>query len=342
MEVPMKRRTRRLVVVGSVLAVAACGWWFARPFRASQVRPDVLTLRTDRVDVPATVDEVLDLAAVESPAPQVTLEPQVPIAPSQFNEQDARRLIARAQSLVEQGQIVEGRDLINAELVSGRLPDAVLDDAMTFLADLNSTILFSSKRYAGERFTTSHQVKPGERLAIIARGMEVPWELLGRLNGIADPSKLRAGQTLKGIDGPFHVIVSKSRFTLDVYLGAPGGPESLYVKTYRVGLGEESSTPTGTWTVGPEKLKSPTYYSPRGEGVIASGDPKNPLGTRWVPLVGVDGQAVGKQSYGIHGTIEPDSIGSNRSMGCIRLVNDDVEVLYDLLTPGKSRVIVTD
>jgi hypothetical protein len=337
MEVVMKRRMRmRLMMLGALLATAAGGWWLSRAPSGPDVRPDVLTLRPDRVEASGQADEVLELGSVESPAPQVTLIPGV------LPEIDARRLIARAQSVVEQGQIVEGRDLLNAELVAGRLPDAVIDEAKTFIADLNATILFSTRRFEGERFTRAHQVKPGERMAIIARPFAIPWELLGRLNGIADPSKLRAGQTLKAIQGPFHLVVSKSRFSLDVYLGSPGGPDSLFVKTYRVGLGEDSSTPTGTWVVGSEKLRNPTYYSPRGEGVIASGDPKNPLGTRWVPLVGIQGQAVGQQSYGIHGTIEPDSIGFNRSMGCIRLVNEDVEVLYDLLTPGKSQVIVVD
>jgi lipoprotein-anchoring transpeptidase ErfK/SrfK len=72
--------------------------------------------------------------------------------------------------------------------------------------------------------------------------------------------------------------------------------------------------------------------------VIAADDPTNPLGERWIPLEGIEGEAVGQQSYGIHGTIEADSIGRNRSMGCIRLTNADVEVLYDLLVESKSMV----
>ena len=41
-------------------------------------------------------------------------------------------------------------------------------------------------------------------------------------------------------------------------------------------------------------------------------------------LKGEDGNAVGKQSYGIHGTIEPDSIGKQASMGCIRMGHEDI------------------
>jgi lipoprotein-anchoring transpeptidase ErfK/SrfK len=59
-------------------------------------------------------------------------------------------------------------------------------------------------------------------------------------------------------------------------------------------------------------------------------------------LEGTDGQAVGQRSYGIHGTIDPSSIGKQSSMGCIRLKNEDVEVVYKLLMAGKSTVIVRD
>ena len=78
------------------------------------------------------------------------------------------------------------------------------------------------------------------------------------------------------------------------------------------------------------------------EGVIEAGDPKNPLGQFWLGLAGVDGHALGKTSYGIHGTIDPDSIGKQASMGCIRMRNEDVEQVFELLVEGKSTVTVKD
>ena len=47
-----------------------------------------------------------------------------------------------------------------------------------------------------------------------------------------------------------------------------------------------------------------------------------------------------QQGYGIHGTIEPDTIGQQASLGCIRMYNEDVELLFDLLYVGQSRVEV--
>ena len=117
----------------------------------------------------------------------------------------------------------------------------------------------------------------------------------------------------------------------------------MFVTSYPVGLGRDDSTPVGTWIVEPHrKLKHPTYYSPRGEGVIAADDPKNPLGGYWIGLTGTEGQAVGKLSYGIHGTIDPDSIGKQSSMGCIRIRPDDIAVVFDMMVEGKSLVLVKE
>jgi lipoprotein-anchoring transpeptidase ErfK/SrfK len=51
---------------------------------------------------------------------------------------------------------------------------------------------------------------------------------------------------------------------------------------------------------------------------------------------------VGQDSYGIHGTNEPDTIGKNCSLGCIRMRNEDVSLLYELLVVHDSIVAVMD
>ena len=52
----------------------------------------------------------------------------------------------------------------------------------------------------------------------------------------------------------------------------------------------------------------------------------NPLGARALYL--------GSSLYRIHGTNEPDTIGTNVSSGCIRLTNDDVVDLYGRVGVG--------
>ena len=46
------------------------------------------------------------------------------------------------------------------------------------------------------------------------------------------------------------------------------------------------------------------------------------------------------EGYGIHGTIHPDQIGQPVSAGCVRMLNTDVEELYDLIPEGTKVSIV--
>jgi lipoprotein-anchoring transpeptidase ErfK/SrfK len=268
-------------------------------------------------------------AAPTSPAAEVSSGP----APT----------LSQAKSMADAGQILKARNAYNASLVSGRLSPADEKAAKAAIAEISKTLVFSPRRFPEDALQTTYIVKSGDRMAKIADEYDIPWELLCKINNLSDPRKMRAGQTLKIIKGPFHAVVSKGAFTLDIYLGAPGGPGSTFVTTFGVGLGKDDSTPTGTWEVKPQsKLRNPTYYSTREDGprIIAADDPKNPLGEYWLGLTGVDGHAVGKESYGIHGTIEPDSIGKMSSLGCIRMLNENVAQVFDMLVETKSHVVV--
>jgi len=83
---------------------------------------------------------------------------------------------------------------------------------------------------------------------------------------------------------------------------------------------------------------NPVNYSLVGEGMIAADDMKNPLGVHWIAIEGIEGNAVGATSFGIHGTIEPQTIGKQASMGCIRLLNEDVAQVFEMLYEVKSTV----
>lgn len=80
------------------------------------------------------------------------------------------------------------------------------------------------------------------------------------------------------------------------------------------------------WTPPPEMLKRrpdlPTHMD---------GGPANPLGARALYL--------GSSLYRIHGTNEPETIGTNVSSGCIRMMNEDVIDLYNRVGIG-TKVIV--
>lgn len=80
------------------------------------------------------------------------------------------------------------------------------------------------------------------------------------------------------------------------------------------------------WTPPPEMIARQPYL-PR----LMAGGPGNPLGARALYL--------GATVYRIHGTNQPNTIGSAVSSGCIRLVNPDVIDLYDRVPVG-TKVIV--
>jgi lipoprotein-anchoring transpeptidase ErfK/SrfK len=159
-----------------------------------------------------------------------------------------------------------------------------------------------------------------------------------QINGISRPELLRAGQNIKVINGPFNAVVYKNSFVMDVYL------QNKYVKTYRVGLGrQEYETPNGRWRVeAGGKLIKPTWTDPDTGRTYVGDDPDYPLGSRWIALEGLDDEAKGRTGFAIHGTKDPESIGTRSSRGCIRLFNGDAIEVYNLLYGGISEVLVKD
>jgi hypothetical protein len=106
------------------------------------------------------------------------------------------------------------------------------------------------------------------------------------------------------------------------------------VRVWRVGIGREGhETPIGTYTVG-EKLERPSHM-PIGGKQLPYGHAENPLGTRWIAW-----NSAGKNSsFGFHGTSDPDGVGERVSEGCVRMRNEDVEELFELL-PKDARIVV--
>ncbi len=62
----------------------------------------------------------------------------------------------------------------------------------------------------------------------------------------------------------------------------------------------------------------------------------NPLGARSLYLF----KGARDTQYRIHGTNEPWSIGLNMSSGCIRMLNKDVEHLYERASVGAKVIVI--
>ena len=107
---------------------------------------------------------------------------------------------------------------------------------------------------------------------------------------------------------------------------------------YGIGVGREGFTWAGTEKITgkkewadwrpPSEMIQRQPYLPR----FMAGGPGNPLGARTMYLGGT--------VYRIHGTNEPQTIGKFVSSGCFRMLNNDVEDLYDRVKVGTKVVIL--
>lgn len=250
------------------------------------------------------------------------------------------RKIAQARALIDADRFVDARELLNDALKKPLGPEEA-HAVRQLLGQVNAKLIFSPYVDKDDPFSRHYVIKPGEFLGKIAPRHDVPWRFIARINNITDARRIRAGQRLKIIDGPFHAVVDKSDFRLELYLQANGDPHALFIRSFTVGLGAHDSTPLGKFIVKRgSKLTNPEWTNPRTGQVFHPEDPRNPIGERWIGLRGADENTQRMSGYGIHGTIDPDSIGQQASMGCIRMRPDAVALVYDLLKQEKSTVII--
>jgi lipoprotein-anchoring transpeptidase ErfK/SrfK len=170
-------------------------------------------------------------------------------------------------------------------------------------------------------------VRGGESLQDVAREYQVSWQYLARINGV-DPRSVPEGTALKVIQGPFHAKAELGRFQLTVH------SFGYVVATFPIGVGREHGLGSGKFLV-TEKLNDPTYYGVNE--LIEHDDPRNPLGEFWLEL---NNEAGSLQGLGIHGSIDPESIGREVAQGSIRLRESDAAQVFDLLTVGSEVEIV--
>lgn len=278
------------------------------------------------------------------PAERAPIEPAVtaptlpPLAETVTLPTSANR-VSRLVELAERDP-VEARAALTELLLAGELSADQERLARSAVERINARLVMSPEPVAGDPFSRIYQVQPGDSLERIARreaGNTVDWRFIQRINGIRNPRAIQVGQRLKLPVGHFHAVVDKGGYRMDLFLVNDSG--RVLVRSFPVGLGELNSTPEGVARVRPgSKLIDPEWHNPRTREYFPSGHPENPIGTRWIGLVSVqDGDQL-FDTYGIHGTIEPNSIGRSISMGCIRLLPGDVELVYEVLTEAGSTV----
>ena len=342
-----KSRSKKQIYAISALVIVAVVAAYAlifQPFGQDEASaPDVGVLPGEEAVVPPEIAplEVTPSEAFQ-PEPEPAPEPEVPEVPVETVTEpnsEASKLIGEAMELISANpaRIIEARDVLNDVLL---LPMSSFQRKFVKerLSELSDKWLFSRTLFPQDMLCGSYKVKGGDFLSTIGKKFKVPWEILQEINNIPSPEVLPAGETIKAINGPFHAKIYLSTFTMDLYL------QKTFVRSFTVGLGKPGKeTPTGLWRVKVGgKMVKPTWFDKETNRTYEPEDPDYPLGSRWIALEGLKGNAVGRTGFAIHGTKEPEQIGTQGSRGCIRLKNGDAILVYNLLEPGLSHVKIVD
>jgi hypothetical protein len=251
---------------------------------------------------------------------------------------NATQRIQQAVAMVDSDP-VRARAELTRLLDSNALSAAERAQAYAGINKLAEKLFFSPKIVAGDTVSQSYVVKKGDSLAKISsrEKLGTDWRFVQRINGMASEKALRPDMRLKLAHGPFDAEVVKADFRINIYAGS--GSDRVMVASFPCGTGTNDSTPVGTFKVrSGSKLIDPQWTNPRTGEKFAANDPKNPIGERWIGLQGTTPDTAKFTGYGIHGTTEPQSIGQQMSMGCVRLGDAEVEVVYELI--GEQSTIV--
>ncbi|MEM9980114.1 MAG: L,D-transpeptidase family protein [Cyanobacteria bacterium P01_D01_bin.2] len=128
--------------------------------------------------------------------------------------------------------------------------------------------------------------------------------------------------TVEAAEQQVHLVLRLEERQLYVYRG------DTVETTFPVAVGKPGwETPTGRFEVS-HMLENPGWTNPFTDEVVSPG-PENPLGERWIAF-----WTDGEYQIGFHGTPNRESVGQAASHGCVRLYNEHVRELYDLVDPG--------
>jgi hypothetical protein len=341
--------TVKAVLVVVLVAAAGVVTWYVWP-KGKQAPPPEPPKQPQAATKGTEEARASDANNGQTPVRAVLATTQ-PYEATRMTPAEAQAAYKRGKTLMGAKDLVEARLQLSRALASGHLKAAEEADAVEMLCELADEIIFSRKIIDGDPYAVSYIAQSGDSFAGLPPkgierrlGLHVPWQLLLRINGLSSGSGLMAGKTVKLLYGPFHAIVTKSKFTMDVYLG------DVFVKRYKVGIGApDSFTPAGYFQVSlGGKIPRAPYTAPNSTSrAVHPDDPGYPLdpGGHWISLTGIreKGTDIPRTGgYGIHGTNDPSSIGKMVSHGCVRLSAADIKEVFSLLYEEWSMVWIRE
>jgi lipoprotein-anchoring transpeptidase ErfK/SrfK len=173
--------------------------------------------------------------------------------------------------------------------------------------------------------------EPRPRLQQAAFGREVDRGQMTEIGKLIDPRYRRQEVDYDGHEGPGTIVIDTPNKFLYLVLG---GGKAL---RYGIGVGRPGFEWSGVKFIS-RKAEWPDWTPPSQMLLRRPDLPRHMQGGIGNPL-GARALYLGSSLYRIHGTNEPETIGTNVSSGCIRMLNDDVVDLYSRVHVG-SKVIV--
>lgn len=231
--------------------------------------------------------------------------------------------IIQANNLANPNRILRGQELKiwTTESVDSTV-DVVAEDAET-AAEANAMV--------------AYEIQPGEDLSQIARRFGMAWMTLAEINGITNPNRIIAGQTLMipaaNADGVLGIVMPVQNagnaptptITVGKQIIVDLSDSRIYayedgqlLRSVVVSTGLPA-TPTvqGDFTIWhrtpAQTMSGPGYYLPN---------------VQWVQYF--------YQGYGIHGTYWHNNFGQPMSRGCVNLPNHEAEWFYNFGEMGTA------
>lgn len=202
------------------------------------------------------------------------------------------------------------------------------------LNEVNRQLIFQDPN--PNEFKQIYTVKKGDVLLKIANEYSTTAYIIEMLNGIRS-TMLHPGQNILVPSwGKVYAVVDKSDFELRVFREE----NNQFLVQYRVGIGEQEwRTKEGEYIIS-NKDEHPPWPDPKTGRYVRYGDEGYPLGERWMGL-SRPATPNTRTGLGIHGTDQPETIGTAASAGCVRMTNENVIEAFAVLRL-KSRVIIQE
>jgi len=245
-------------------------------------------------DQPGAMDELLEIVAKhpKANAYDFALVELARISLAQNNEAQAKK---------------------NLDLVMKKPDSPAKAEAEFLIGDLNMRELKSPTIGPED---DPYTIKRGDSLWKMERELKVPMDLLVTVNGL-DPNALTVGTQIKVPRVDFSVVIDKAQKTLTLR------NRGQFLKKYRVGINrDEAAIPADTYSVIKKYDKGMEWTDPATNQTVKPGEPNNPYGGRFIEL---------RRGFGIHGTNEPEKVGTFIARGFISMQEDDINEVYGLV-----------